>query len=326
MSVQRVAEALCGAKRVVVAAHLRPDGDALGSSLAVLLALRALHIPGQRIRVLMPSDPGTTYAWLPGHEAVEVFADEAQAARLAPVDLLLALDCGDRQRLGPLQQLRHRLMVNIDHHASNDGFGDLNLVRPRAASTSQLIEPLLRALGVPLTPAIATCLYAGLLFDTGRFGHGNTGVGELRCAARLVAAGADPAWITRRLCAQRSQAELALIGLAIGRLEQDPDEPRLAGLAFDAADLAAYGRPGDWGEIIELARSLAGVEVAWLLREEEGEVRCSLRSEAPHDVGAVAACFGGGGHRQAAGCTLPSGLVSARRRILEALRQMLARR
>jgi phosphoesterase RecJ-like protein len=215
------------------------------------------------------------------------------------------------------------VLVNLDHHGSNERFGDINVIEPKTACTCQMVDKLLRRLGVALDARLAECLYTGLVFDTGRFMHGNTSAAVFRFAARLLAAGVDAGAVNRRLTYTRSAHDLRWQGLAIERLRVDRRESRLAGIAIVARDLRRLGAPEDWGDLVEIPRSLAGVEIAYLLRELPDGVRCSLRANPPYVVSGVAEAFGGGGHAQAAGCTIPGSLATARAKLLQRLREAL---
>ncbi len=318
----RIAAALTAARTVHLSTHLDPDADGIGSMLALRLALRC---SGKRVLCFAPSPVSSLHDFLPGYDAIELLDERDRASRMVPADVQVALDCGDLERVGAPVALRRRTLINIDHHATNDRFGDLDLVDGRAACTAILLDGVLRALGTELDPAMATCLYAAVVFDTGRFLHENTDARVLRFAARLVAVGADLALVNRRLCASRSEHDLAIEALGLRYLRRDRRDPRIAGIALPAAAIAEVGEPEDWGDLVEIPRSIAGVEMAYLLRERRGgvgpEVKVSLRSNRPYQVGPVAAELGGGGHDLAAGATVAGGLAGVERRLLTLLRR-----
>jgi len=321
MSMAAAVHCLRTVRQVIITSHRNPDGDGIGAALALRMALRA---QGTRARVILPDPPPTMLDFLPGADAIEVIDDAAAAARLRKTDALISVDCGDYQRLGAMTAVRRDVLLNIDHHASNDAFGDIALVDLACASTTMVIEQLLARLGHPLDAAIAGCLYTGLVFDTGRFMHANTDASVFRCAARLLETGVDAAAINRALTYCLSPADLKARRIGIERLRVDRQEPRIAGIALGREDMRRAGRVEDWGELVELPRSLAGIEVAYLMREQRpSEVRCSLRSNPPFAVGPVAAAFGGGGHAQAAGCTIEASLPAAKRRLVAALRAVM---
>ena len=176
------------------------------------LALQSL---GKTVQVILPTTPVDLYNFLPGIDSCEIAEEEAVAQALPSTPLLFALDCGDRGRVGAVLALEHQELINLDHHSSNDDFGDINWVDVEAACTCQMVEQLLEELGVALTPDIATRLYTGLVFDTGRFMHSNSGPAEFNCAARLVAVGIDAATINRRLCYTKTPDDLAAQALGL---------------------------------------------------------------------------------------------------------------
>ena len=199
------------------------------------------------------------------------------------------------------------------------------MVDLKAASTTVVVDKVLRKLGATIDAQVAECLYTGLVFDTGRFMHSNTTAAVMRIAARWLATGLDAAAVNRRLEYCQTEADLAWQALAIQRLVRDDVDPRIAGVAFSAADLATTDAPEDWSALVEIPRRLAGVEVAYLLREHaDGAVRASLRSNPPYAIGPVAVANGGGGHDQAAGCSFTGGLDASMAALLPALRASLA--
>ena len=183
-----------------------------------------------------------------------------------------------------------------------------------------MVEDLLTALGVTIDATIAAHCYAALVFDTGRFMHNNTSAAVFRAAA-LSRGWSDISAINRAMTYTRSLADIQAQALAIGHLHVDEQEPRIAGMTLSLADLATVAAAEDIGEVIEIARSLLGVEVAYLLREQDdGTVRCSLRSNPPYCVRPAAEHFGGGGHDQAAGCTVAGSVVDVHAAMLSQLR------
>ncbi|MDW8372133.1 MAG: DHH family phosphoesterase [Planctomycetota bacterium] len=312
-----------GADSVICTSHLNPDADGIATALALALACERL---GKPARVVLPSPAPRLYAFLPGFARVSAVADAAAARRQPPCALLIACDCGDRERLGAAAALPHQRLLNLDHHASNTRFGDLALVDEEACCSGLVAARLLEHLGVPLDRELATLLYATLVYDTGRFLHPNTTAEAFRFAARLAEAGVDIAAVNRALTYTRSPRDLGLLKLALERLTIDAEVPGLAGIALTRAELAALGEPEEWSEIIEIPRSLADNRIAYLVREplEGAGARISLRSVPPYDVAAVAAAFGGGGHRQAAGATYPGTAAACLAELLPRLRALLA--
>ena len=322
MSIAAAARAISSASDIAITTHINPDGDGVGAALALDRSLRAA---GKKVRLLFPSPVASNLAWMPGFKRVKVIDDPATARRTKPAELLISVDCADRQRLGAVWDLRREALLNIDHHATNAAFGDIAMIDAQAACTTLLVHRLLKRMRLPIDVPTADCLYAGLVFDTGRFMHSNTNAAVFRFAAELLGYGIDAAAINRRMAYTMTPALLQAQALAIKRLSVDNAESRLAGIAFSAKDIAALGEIDDWGDLIEIPRSLRGVEVAYFLREQpDGKsVRCSLRSNPPFAVGPVAEALGGGGHQQAAGCTVSGSLSSARKQVIALLREVL---
>jgi len=316
------ARAVADAADIVLTTHLNSDADGIGTSLALAVALERL---GKRVRFVCPSKPASIYAFLPRFSMAVTMDDEAKAKAMPPCDLLLSSDCGDLKRLGACAHIPRGKLLNLDHHATNDRFGDLNLVDEHATCSGMVAAKLLDRLDVDLDRAMADNLYATLVFDTGRFMHSNTDAAAFRFAARLADLGVDVSAINRALTYTKKPQDLAITRLGIERLQIDAEEPRLAGIALSRADIATVGEPEDWGDMVEVPRSLAGNQIAYLLREsKDGTMtRMSLRSNPPFQVSPVAQAFGGGGHLQAAGATFPGSLAECQREIIPRLRRQL---
>ena len=303
-----VADLLEGGRRFLVTSHRNPDGDALGSTLALALALAAR---GKEARVVMRDGWSSAYAGLPGIQ--EVAVQEA----LPPDwpsgwDALFAMECPSADRTGWPNQLEGRV-VNVDHHPGNTNWGAVNLVDLPAAAVGEIVADLLDLLGWPMSPAIATNLWVSLVSDTGSFRYGNTTPKALGLGARLVTAGASPAAVNDFLWEAQPLAALRLETLVLSTLRLHADG-RVATVELPRRFLAESGaREEDTEGLVNRARGIEGVRAAAMLREgDAGEVRCSLRSKGAIDVRAVAAKRGGGGHRNAAGCRMDGTIASVR--------------
>lgn len=310
------------ARSIVITTHVNPDADGLGSGLALLLALRDLD---KEVTFLCPGTPPGLYAFLPGFAAIQSCSSAEAAHAEALADVLLSCDAGSIDRLEHVAEVARGSLINCDHHASNTRFGDINVVDESAACTGMVIERLIDGLGVAIDADMAANLYAAVVFDTGRFMHANTSASVLRWAARLLETGIDAAAINRQLTYIKTPHDLAVIRLGLEHLHVDKEQPALAGIVLSRSLIEGVGEPEDWGELIEFPRSLAGNQVAYLLREQPDRqsVRASLRANPPYEVEPIASAFGGGGHRQAAGCTIPGNLAQALGQILPLLRQAL---
>jgi bifunctional oligoribonuclease and PAP phosphatase NrnA len=320
-AVTRLQEAAAGGWTVVIAAHIGPDGDALGAALALHLALSAR---GARTLPTWGEEPlrvPAAYADLPGVDGLVAPSDIDPVQ----VDLLVSVDAASADRLGALHTLLDAGVptIVIDHHPTNTRFGDVHLVAPRAAATVVIIDELLRRLDVPLDPDLATCLYVGLVTDTGRFQHANTDRSVMDLGGRLIEAGAPHEELTRRLFGTRTVGELALLARALGRLTFVP-EARLVHAHVTTDDLEEAGAGLEAAEaIIDVVRTADVAEVALVAREDRaaGGWRVSLRSREDVDVGRVASALGGGGHDRAAGFTAHGSYEQAVARVVDAVRE-----
>lgn len=296
-------EAAGAGRRIVLAGHVAPDADALGSVLALHEALEGLGARSLPAIGEAPVSLPASLAWMP-HASRVVGADGLPDPD--GLDLLVTLDAASPDRLGAVAALLDgpAPVLMLDHHASGQPFGDLALVAPRAASTTVVLAALLARMGVTLTPSMATCLYTGLVADTGRFGYSSSDGSTLRLAADLVDAGADHVQVHRRLFATRTLAELDLLGAALGRLRYLP-EHRLVHTHVTAEELAGSGANGEATEhLVDVVRWADVAEVTLVAKPGPDDTwRVSLRSEGGVDVGRVASRFGGGGHQRAAGFT-----------------------
>lgn len=295
----RAAVHLRHASSVVVCAHVRPDGDAVGSTLGLVLALRAAGIPAIPALADVRQAP-VSYAFLPGH------ALYVQAADLEVPEVFVALDVPKLDRLGEARELARgaETLIVIDHHPDNEGFGTIDITDSDTASTAQLVWHLLDALEVRPTPEIASCLYVGLMTDTGRFQYDNTGPAALRDAADMVEAGANPADLARLVYQERTPSSLALEARIMSRITLANNGAVAYALVYDDDFTETGAVPEDGENLPDAIRVIGGVQAIVLLRQfGPDEVRGNLRAKTGFDVGSVARELGGGGHHAAAGFT-----------------------
>lgn len=297
------------AQRPLLIAHVAPDGDAIGSVLGLGWALRERGVQ-PTLACTDPVPEGLRF--LPG-------ADEMVSQATGAEDLLVAIDCSDVQRLGKLcdeSRLGQLPLVNVDHHVTNTGFGNAQLVEPAAASTAQIVYKLLRRMAWPVSPWTATCLLTGIVSDTRSFRTANTDVETMRTALALMEAGAPLAEINQELERGLSLGVISLWGKVLSSTqlrggviwaEVSQETQRACGVS--SADNAG---------LVNFIASAREAQVAVLLTEKaDGSVEVGLRSVPGVNVSAVAVALGGGGHRQAAGCALPGPLEAAREAVLE---------
>jgi bifunctional oligoribonuclease and PAP phosphatase NrnA len=290
--------ALRHASSVVVCAHVRPDGDAMGSVLALTLALRDQGIPAMPT-LAHGSHVPSTYEFLPGY-SLFVPAHDLDAPQV-----FVSLDSPNLERLGDAAKLATaaETIIIIDHHPDTEDFGNVLVHEPGAAATGQIVWNLVKEFDTPPSADVAACCYVGLVTDTGRFCYDNTTADALRAAAEMVEAGADPAEIAVAVYQSRSSASLAIETRAMSRLTV-ANGGRVAYAWVTDADFEELGvQPEEAESLPDAVRVVAGIDAAVLLRQAGGEVRGNLRSKAGFDVSAVARHFGGGGHRAASGFT-----------------------
>ena len=314
---QAVVAALRANDRFVVVTHENPDGDALGSLLAMTMALRGL---GKDVVMYLAGK-----APLP---AEYTFMQLDGILRELPADagerVLVAVDCAKADRIGPDPEPIERtsLVVNIDHHHDNSRFGDVNLVVADASSTGEVLRDVFRELDVELTPEIAEPLYIALVTDTGRFQYSNTTPKSLRLAAELVEAGADIHAVFQEVYESVEFAKMKLLARALERARV-LEGGRIVVSHLVRTDFAEVGAAEPYSEgIIDYLRAVEGAELAVLIREpprDEGPTRrVSLRASIDElDASAIARSFGGGGHRQAAGFSSEASVDEIMERIRE---------
>jgi phosphoesterase RecJ-like protein len=291
---------------VALACHLGPDGDALGSLLALTMVLRTM---GKETVASWGSEPFVVpkhYAFLPGLDLL-VTPDVFPAAPEA----MITFDCGSFERLGSLEpsaRAAGRLVV-VDHHASNDRFGHLNLVDPDAAASAVLVHELTRRLGVPFDRDIAACIYTGLVTDTGAFKYRATTPDVLRIAAELLETGIPHDDIVRWVYDTHPFGYLKVAALALERAELVPGGPGMVWTWITQKDLGEHGLDmEDTEALIDEIRTADAAEVAMVLKElTDGRYKVSLRSKGVVDVGKICEELGGGGHKFAAGFTTDDG-------------------
>lgn len=297
---ERALEILASAESVVLACHVGPDGDALGSMLAFGIAAQDA---GKKVIASF----GTPFVVPQAYRFLD--ADLLVPPSQVPEspEVMVTFDAGSADRLGELAGPASRAakLVVIDHHVTNEGFGHVDLVDPEAAATAEIVAVLLDRLAWPVTEPVATALLTGLVTDTGRFQYSNTTPQTLRVAAAMVEAGARPEIIGRHVYEETPFGYLQAAGAVLARARLDR-ERRLVWSVLTQDDVASAGiGHGDTDPLIDAVRTAVESDVALLVKEMDGgRVKGSLRSRGRVDVGAIAAALGGGGHHNAAGFTL----------------------
>ncbi|MCR4430560.1 MAG: bifunctional oligoribonuclease/PAP phosphatase NrnA [Tepidanaerobacteraceae bacterium] len=301
----------------IVTSHIVPDGDGIGSVLAMMLALQKA---GKNAVAVVRDTVPDKYIFLPYARTIKKDFD-------GKYDVIISLDCGDEERLGfekPLKDLG-KIVVNIDHHKSNTFFGDINIIDCHASSVGEILYHIIKDLTI-IDMDIATNIYTSIITDTGSLRYSNTTPSCLRILAELVEKGVKPDFISRQVFEKRSIESVNLIKMALNTLEILSDG-MLACIFITKEIMEKSGaKEEDTDGIINYAREIEGVEVAVLFKEkEEGLIKVGFRSNDWIDVSKIAEEFGGGGHARAAGCTLKATLNETRENVLNSVKKYLAR-
>ncbi len=301
-----VADAIRAADSVAIFSHISPDGDTIGSALALRLMLERM---GKRVENFCIDPVPEQVAFLPGANSIRCCDTLGDAERF---DLLLPVDIASRDRMGRIgdaeafaaMKSRAVRTVQIDHHGTNPGYCDINWVEGDAPAVGMLVLALADALEIPLDDPLCACLYTAIATDTGNFSFDNTSAAAFRAAARLMDAGLSLNDLNRRLFVLAPEAHIRLRARAVERMRLLRGGT-LAVLTLSRQDFADCGAlPEHADNVVNQGLAVRGVQAAVLLREHEDKVKASLRSVKPYTVDRVAHAFGGGGHMRASGCTL----------------------
>jgi phosphoesterase RecJ-like protein len=314
----RAADVLSGAKEVTLACHVNPDTDALGSMLGLSIVLRSR---GAHTVCSFANEPFEVPRWAGVLAGTDALIPPATFPK--EPEVMVTCDAASLDRLGSLgaNAARARELIWIDHHVSNEGLGTIPLIDPSASSTCEMVFRLVRAMGGDLPDEAATCLYAGLVTDTGRFQYASVRPETLRLAAELREHRFDHARVAQALYDDNATAYLKVLGVALHRMRLS-EAADLAWTYLIQADLAAAGvHPSETDDLIDVVRTARETDVAAVMKQQrDGRFRVSLRSRGGHDVSKVASMFGGGGHRLASGYTSNHGLAGTVERLEAALR------
>jgi phosphoesterase RecJ-like protein len=297
-------------RRFLVTSHARPDGDAIGSTLALAHILRTM---GKSAEIVLGDPVPLLYHPLPGSETI-VRATQVNG----DYDAVIILECDSVQRTR-LHGLENQFLINIDHHASSRPFANINWIDPSAVATAELIFRLAKAAQVKITPEIATCLYTAVLTDTGAFCYAPTNACTFELAKFLVEHGADPGKIAQSVYFSSPMSKMCLLGAALSRLERDGE---IAWMSVTRYDMERFGAlEEDCEGLVNYALSISGIEVAIFFREVAHErIRVSIRSKGAVNVADIAQKFGGGGHECAGGFSTEGPVEEAAKRVLAELR------
>jgi len=319
---QPLIDAINGAGSIMLTTHCNPDGDGIGSQLALYDALTEM---GKDVRMHNVDGVPRIYQFL---DHADLVCRGEWSATESAADLIIALDCGSKARLGLSDAFfAGAALVNIDHHASNKLFGDMNIVDARYCATGAMIYDLLLALNAPMSKATATAIYSAVLTDTSSFRLSNATADVYRMAANLIDAGAEPWPVTVNIYESRPLAGLNIMTACLETLTVR-DGGRSGWVYIDHEMYASTGADVEDTEgLIDYARSIDTVEVAVFIRCDEKREGCwkvSFRGKTFADVGSLAAELGGGGHKHAAGCLMRGTFDEVREKLEQAVSRLLA--
>ena len=316
-SASAIAAALRERQSFLLTSHARPDGDAIGSELALAFALDSL---GKSIRIVNHDPIPAPYRPLPGVDRIEV-ADRS----VHDADALVVMECGDLTRPG-VAGLERYFTINIDHHLGNTMYGDVNWFDASACACTELVAEVIDALGVTWTREIATHLYLGITTDTGSFRYGSVTARTFDICRRIAQAGVEPSALSRQIFDSNSIGRVRLTGAMLNAMELHHGN-RLAVLSFDDALLASCGATADDTEgLVNLPLGARDVDAVALFKRVDADTwRVSLRSKGKVDVRAVAGIWQGGGHTNASGLTISPASAEARAALIHAMGEAINR-
>lgn len=293
-------------KNVYIASHINPDGDNIGSILALGLALSNI-VPN--VFMVKTDEIPSDFLFLPGVNLIKDYTVNNE------IDLLITLDSSDENRLGNNKDLitKAKTVINIDHHISNTNFGDINIIDSDASATGELVYKLIKKMDISIDKDIASCIYTAISSDTGSFMYDNTSPETHEIIAELLRTGFDKNEVNINLYQNRSLERTLLLINALESIEFHNDN-KLAVVQVTQDMLEkTKAKMEDTEGIVSFVKEIAPVEVAILLKEfQSNEIKVSMRSKRFVDVSEICASFGGGGHIRAAGCTINSSIAIAK--------------
>lgn len=317
--IEKTARHLADSKSILIVSHANPDGDAVSSLIALGLGLEKLN---KKVVLYNESLIPAVYRFLPSVDRISQDLDTEMQ-----FDTVIVLDCGDLERIGDAVQtvLAEQIVINIDHHVTNTGFGDIQFVDPEACATAELIHRLLKHLSVPIDTAIATAIYTGILTDTGSFRFSNTNLSTFAICTEMVEKGVRPFDVAQCVYGTYSLGRIKLLNLALDSIEISSNG-KLSIMTITQEMLnMTRTQLDDVDGLIHYARRIEDVKVAALIQElrngkkpsdNQHRFHVSLRSDGTVDVASIAAAYGGGGHSNAAGFGIDAKLSEVKSKIV----------
>jgi phosphoesterase RecJ-like protein len=305
----QIVDAVRARRRFVLSSHSRPDGDSIGSQLAMLYALREMGKEATAVNADPASPPLMAF---PGVRDIRIAASVE-----GDFDAAIIMECGDLKRTG-VSGLERYPVINIDHHPGNTGYGQINWFDASAAACAEMVYDVVRALGVPLTREIATHVYLAILTDTGSFHYSSISPRTFDICRECLEAGVDPVMVARNVYDSNNMGRLKLFGAVLGAMQID-QTGRIA-IVYVDHEMArtAGGTYEDTEGLVNLPLTVKEIEAVVFFKQEKGdEYRVSLRSKGDVDINAIAKEYGGGGHKNASGCTISGPIEELQKTIVE---------
>jgi phosphoesterase RecJ-like protein len=316
----QIVDHLKESKNILLTSHVRPDGDAVGSIVSMGLALLSL---GKQVSLYIENTVPKSFRFLPFSENIGQHIDD-----ITVFDTALVLDCGDLERIGDkaIEVGRIPVIINLDHHITNTGFGTYKIVDPSACATAEIVYNLIKQLHVTITRSMAFSIYTGIMTDTGSFRFSNTNQEAFAICKEMVGLGVDPNYVAGHVSVAYSLSRIKLLNMVLESIEVSKNG-KLSIMALTQEMLNKTGsKPEDLGRLINYARHIEDVKVAALIFESSNgctdlpdskkQFHISLRSDGSVDVAGIATGYGGGGHKTAAGFNKVSSLSEIKAEIL----------
>jgi bifunctional oligoribonuclease and PAP phosphatase NrnA len=314
-AIQTIVDAIRARQRFVLSSHARPDGDSIGSQLAMAYALRAL---GKDVICVNKDAAPSNLMPFPGVGEIRVAPEVAGV-----YDAAIVMECGDLSRTG-VAGLDRSFVINIDHHPGNTSYGQINWFDASAAACAEMVFDLIVALGAPISIEIATHVYLAIVTDTGSFHYSGITAHTFDICRQLLDAGVDPVSMSRQIFDSNSMGRLRIMGALLNDMQIDSSGRIATFVADDAMLSAAGGSYEDTEGVVNLPLTVKDIVAVVFLKQIGGdEYRVSLRSKGDYDVGSVAKTYGGGGHKNAAGCTVRGAISELRAQLVERVHRVI---
>jgi phosphoesterase RecJ-like protein len=313
----RIVDAIRERQRFVISSHAKPDGDSIGSQLAMAYALQSM---GKHVTIVNKDRAAAPILSFPGVTGIEIAETVS-----GDFDAAILMECGDLSRPG-VDGLQNYFIINIDHHDGSTEYGAINWIDRSAAACGEMIFDAIAALGVPLTRDIATHIYLAILTDTGSFHYSSMSPKTFEICRDLLAAGVDPVWVARTVYDSNNIGRLRLFGAVLSAMQIDSSGEIAIVYLDHAMARHAGGTYEDTDGLINLPLTVKEILAVVFFKHAEGEeYRVSMRSKGEIDIGAVAKAFGGGGHKNAAGCTVTGAIDELQTLFVDRIQRAIGR-